>query len=1552
MTGNLQLTLISDENIKQLFTELIKQNFEQFIMTQSSTPNLVWLQQVWKVLIQRGIDSFAGLPILPILMKGKWQAEYTVKLVSLNSNYLLLREHSGYEPISSELCEALQWLGIYIVTELPNWIPIDSVKKYISLPSSEGIKHLLGKIAKSDKAKGAVERFNENVTEAKRKEVVFRLGECSNFDQATIHFLSKLRMFCSVQEKSKTGSYQSVGVVMMYIDDSVEKHFPVGVQYPHCYLRVSAEEERLLQQFSCRKVNLVEVVKKTLERIVVDAAQKEITDFMNYFLTHFGLFENCADIVEIAKTVPFLRVGKNWRVPGDVFDPSNVVLTRIFSGEKVFPELDTNLPEKQVMVLRRLGMKTLKDVTCNDLFKVGKTLDRWIAKGKSEDLIVEKASAFLSFIVEHPKYLTEKCGDNSTLSLTLQPLCCFPYFLKNPSGVSYPELLIWYKHPTPLCKPLELTIIDNWQCVGSTMPIVNVQSKEVIQCFGWNKPPQIEKVLEQLQEIRKVRIVTEKRSEVFVMLKTIYNALSERQQEVLKYKSDFEECGLIWTGEEFKAPNAVVLEQKKKDIDIRPYMYFLPQELKKFHCFFKQIGCHQQQTVSILLAIIDTIRKKYEEINEFSPGTVQRDREVVNAILDRLADLKQNGTYDIKAENVYIMTECNDENRIAFCLVTKCSFDDDPQGEFDDDEVENVIFIHRTVNIKTAMILGVKSIKQQCFMEAEEVGLQEWGQNERLTERIKTLLREGYSDGLSIPKELVQNADDAGAKTVKFMYDERDNVKHSRRLFTRKMAECHGPSLWVYNDSQFSQDDLESITKLNGATKSADSTKIGKFGLGFCSVYNITDVPSFISGNHMVVFDPHETYLKDARATRGLKVKLSNRKIVKLHEDQFKPFEQVFGCKVLDPAFSGYQGTLFRLPLRTLTQANESEISKKAYTEEEMKTLLKMLIENAGHLLLFAQNVLEIEVYHLPKNAELPSEADLLFRLSKTNLDFQDINQCKQLQGRDIPTMTHSVLRHFSNIFRTKNDEIAVQKVKLLQKLFQSANSIVRLEQDVLEHIWMVTWAMIAGHHSYEKGSLPLAAVACPLTKTSPLLFKQISADLHLEGHVFCFMPLPITTGLHFHINGCFSVTSDRHNLITISGDSKDNTLAKWNDFILAGPLTKAFVTHLYQLQTTELSCEEYYDIWPNSSADVVRTLEKSFYRAVVAENPSVFKGIDQFIGFENVICLHSDVSRDCKLEEIAREVISAVPIREGQQLVSIPLKILNVLKKYNEDKHTLIDDIIIMEEEFLIHCLNNIEHGIWEKKRNERDYILAKVLGTESDKIQSLLLKTKCIPTEPNGSLKRITDVIHPSAGFADLFDEADEVFPTSHFQKKEFLQKLELLGMNTKQMSGTMLLDRCRSVHILARTCTTCTLDRIVNIFRYISSKDVLTNLKNSSDIFDEVKDCFLLPVLEKPDDWSFTWKLEEDACDVLRVDKSICQKHAEANLLQLVLAKPNYLFRKSLLWCVGSVACVLDEGRFAENDEIFVDESQCFRILGVQKKVSVDIALQQLNVISDTY
>ena len=61
--------------------------------------------------------------------------------------------------------------------------------------------------------------------------------------------------------------------------------------------------------------------------------------------------------------------------------------------------------------------------------------------------------------------------------------------------------------------------------------------------------------------------------------------------------------------------------------------------------------------------------------------------------------------------------------------------------------------------------------------------------------------------------------------------------------------------MWIYDDAQFSEEDFRNILNVGGATKKEKTDKIGSFGIGFNSVYHLTDVPSIVSGMYSTHID-------------------------------------------------------------------------------------------------------------------------------------------------------------------------------------------------------------------------------------------------------------------------------------------------------------------------------------------------------------------------------------------------------------------------------------------------------------------------------------------------------------------------------------------------------------------------------------------------------------------------------------------------------------------------------------------------------------------------
>ena len=85
---------------------------------------------------------------------------------------------------------------------------------------------------------------------------------------------------------------------------------------------------------------------------------------------------------------------------------------------------------------------------------------------------------------------------------------------------------------------------------------------------------------------------------------------------------------------------------------------------------------------------------------------------------------------------------------------------------------------------------------------------------------------------------MIQNADDAGATIVQFFVDARSHGTDT--LVNKKLRACQGPALVSANNAVFSDEDWEGIQKPQQSIKADDPFKVGRFGIGFNSVYHIT----------------------------------------------------------------------------------------------------------------------------------------------------------------------------------------------------------------------------------------------------------------------------------------------------------------------------------------------------------------------------------------------------------------------------------------------------------------------------------------------------------------------------------------------------------------------------------------------------------------------------------------------------------------------------------------------------------------------------------------
>ncbi|CAG8463447.1 20676_t:CDS:2 [Gigaspora margarita] len=282
--------------------------------------------------------------------------------------------------------------------------------------------------------------------------------------------------------------------------------------------------------------------------------------------------------------------------------------------------------------------------------------------------------------------------------------------------------------------------------------------------------------------------------------------------------------------------------------------------------------------------------------------------------------------------------------------------------------------------------------------------------DENYTTRIKNILTE-YPDGSQILREILQNSDDAKSTIQTFILDH--NTYPTEKLCDSRLDRYQGPALLAANDTIFQPEDFKSLLNLANSEKRNKFDKIGVMGIGFNSVFHITDVSSIISGSSYVLIDPHARgYCDLPPGQRGFQGDFVEHDLVKKYPDQFMPFSVA-----LNNNLNGfYNGTIFRYSLRTKKDASESEISDKIYQINQIKEMFDTFfnVDNIS-CLMFLKYIERISFYEIKKGETIPT---LLYQIEVTNA--KEISDKRKLLANNIMSIIKSPKnsRAFETIYK------------------------------------------------------------------------------------------------------------------------------------------------------------------------------------------------------------------------------------------------------------------------------------------------------------------------------------------------------------------------------------------------------------------------------------------------------------------------------------------------------------------------------------------------------
>ncbi|KAF9174099.1 hypothetical protein BGX20_000948 [Mortierella sp. AD010] len=669
------------------------------------------------------------------------------------------------------------------------------------------------------------------------------------------------------------------------------------------------------------------------------------------------------------------------------------------------------------------------------------------------------------------------------------------------------------------CRPVSEKVL-----LGSELPLSQFQftNESLIECMGWDQPPPLDKVLANfLILIKQASLGSQnggsKPDEVKFI--AIYRYLKEQAKDMKALATIKETLGsLPWilVDGELHPVRKVALSM---DFNLAPH--FVQIKLVGLDDLFIAMGVRRTVGKTDLEGIVSGIGSQYEMDESLSAIDAELIIELLRYIA--IANIAW-------SPRLLILTR---DNRL--CKITEVVYDDlTEKNAISLEEDDQYTFVSSKIDVSTASALQIPMYSARYWNDQRDSTFEPWAQEEDIVARIGNILND--YDPSSIFMEFLQNAADAGATKCSFMLDQRSFGKN--KVLSKEMEAWQGPALVIYNDAEFTESDFKALSKLGEGNKRGDSSKIGRHGLGFNSVYHFTDIPSVVSGSYIGFFDPKRECLPKVRTPDGWVRQGGTRsnflKLVSdIVSDQLQPYKGLFGCDMK----SHYKGTIFRIPLRIAdTQMNSSRksIIDSYWTLTDMRDMLRRWVEDAKVGMLFLDNIKSVEITTMSNGSSYEPKftwlAEKSFTTDKPHRD-RAIRE-----GNNASTSTQ-----IADI-RTTSSAVALR---------DSQRWLIHTDIGYPDHVPQSMKDLASNNRWYSHRGIAI-----------PINWKYKGGPFN--GRLFTHLPTPIVTEIPFHIHGGFALTSNRKNLA--GGVDHASPQYKWNEFMMDRLLPQSAMTALEKL--------------------------------------------------------------------------------------------------------------------------------------------------------------------------------------------------------------------------------------------------------------------------------------------------------------------------------------------------------------------------------------------------
>lgn len=445
---------------------------------------------------------------------------------------------------------------------------------------------------------------------------------------------------------------------------------------------------------------------------------------------------------------------------------------------------------------------------------------------------------------------------------------------------------------------------------------------------------------------------------------------------------------------------------------------------------------------------------------------------------------------------------------------------------------------------------------------------------ESLLDRLRDLVSR-YPKGLGLVKEFLQNADDAGATRLVITLDRR---QHPGTLSDAPMNVALGPALLIANDEPFTAEDLLHVRTLGDSAKLRDAARTGRFGQGLSTWFSVSDHPSLLTGDTVLWFDPHRTIL--GGQNNGYEWPITEVR------ERWLSWLATFEPAGFSRHFDTHHGAIFRLPLRTQSDAPQSRIKKEAFSDADWEEIVTQARSFGPALLVFLRSVVTLEM------REITPENRTIVRLRLTTENLADVRTARHPLRQGVRGTPSELVRawlersdalpsaSFTHVFNIDADGAPAERMT-----WEVVSELVRGPSDVL-----LRQALELASH--DEKALPWAGAAWS---------GDVVADC--QGGFSCFLPLPEAPRAPVWLHGWFAVDSARRGIAHVQeADAQVRRRVEWNQSLMQHAVGPAWAKLIERLRGDAAMNTAPYQCWPTASfepAEVFRTLYRGFFEAV-----------------------------------------------------------------------------------------------------------------------------------------------------------------------------------------------------------------------------------------------------------------------------------------------------------------------------------------------------------------